>query len=234
MALAVWEEMQQRIPMDHLESWVEDTLEDIIGEVELVTKKQHVSKDVASAGLQTLHIKKTETSHHIEDSVLVMGQLEAIHSEPNQFVFPLGRIMDLGLDAEESNLDGPTDEGRIKPNSPLEASTALNQNLGFFIGKRKADESDCPPQPGKKACTGIKKSLGKKEFFPSRGTKEKKSPSIKTLARAKLGKNKESGSNSHEGKKDKEVPYPSIVDACIPITVQMIEEVGFIMPSPPP
>ena len=212
MALAIWEEVQLREPMDQSESLAHKNIADANEEEVAVTAVQERTDSLDSEGLQS-HSELIEASHHSESRAQEYGQLEVVPIELNQVSSPFRKQQELGKDPKRDISIGPTESCSTKPNYSTESTSEQKTPLGLPFGKRKVKEEISPLHPSKKACDGTNSPLtGSVKIKESKEAIKDMSANSEVLS-----------SLSYK------------VDGFfLPNTVQMAEEADLIMPPPPP
>ncbi|GMY26601.1 hypothetical protein FCV25MIE_21843 [Fagus crenata] len=153
MALAIWEEVQLREPMDQSESLAHENIADTNEEEVAVTAAQERTDSLDSEGLQS-HSELIEASHHSESRAQEYGQLEVVPIELNQVSSPFRKQQELGKDPKRDISIGPMESCSTKPNYSTESTSEQKTPLGLPFGKRKVEEEISPLHPSKKARDG--------------------------------------------------------------------------------
>ena len=138
----VWEQMQQRVPMDQLENWVE-SLEAAVGMEGTVTVQQCDVEAPASVKRLSLHFENAKTSHPSVSGTQAVNQLDLVMIEP----ISLNLVKSISGAPQPS---GPPIKYAVKPNATIEVPSRINIDLGHLGEKRKVEDVS-PTLPSKKA-----------------------------------------------------------------------------------
>jgi hypothetical protein len=179
----VWEQMQQRVPMDQLENWVE-SLEAAAGMEGTVTVQQCDVEAPASVKRLSLHFKNAKTSHPSVSGTQAVNQLDLVLIEP----ISLNLVKSISGAPQPS---GPPIKYAVKPNATIEVPSRINIDLGHLGEKRKMEDVS-PTLPSKKAREEKSSPSPLKFNRVATGhnctSKGHKSISMKSLAREKSDK----------------------------------------------
>ena len=138
----VWEQMQQRVPMDQLENWV-DSLEAAVGMEGTVKVQQCDVEAPASVKRLSLHFENAKTSHPSVSGTQAVNQLDLVMIEP----ISLNLVKSISGAPQPS---GPPIKYAVKPNATIEVPSRINIDLGHLGEKRKVEDVS-PTLPSKKA-----------------------------------------------------------------------------------
>ncbi|GMY06639.1 hypothetical protein FCV25MIE_01878 [Fagus crenata] len=141
-ASKVWEQMQQRVPMDQSENWVE-SLEVALGIEGTMTVQQCDVEASASVNQLSLYFENAKTFYPSVSRTQAVNQLDLVLIE----LISLNLVKSLSGPPKPS---GPPIKYTIKPNATIEVPYEINIDLGHSGGKRKVEDVS-PTLPSKKA-----------------------------------------------------------------------------------
>ena len=244
LATDTWKEIEQRIPMDQSESWVETATDDKEGEVGEVVMGRREPARLIGGLVQSINLENAEPTTQLGN---VFGRVTLENPVQSQLGGQVGPNKNTHNEVGAEIEIGPINVDNQEPNNNhltlSEATIIADTYMGRDNYKRKAVEDFADDHQSKRAneepsCLPHIPNISpapKRPHSPVKSKGKGKGLSIKAQARAKLGE-------KIREKAGREIPNDVYVQGLevdegmfLPsVSVQMAKEAGLIMPPPPP